>query len=106
GLLFLVMTERYVLSRSIMCVERSAPRRVVSPPGLVAPKILFSAHLHVTIPPAGLWLYIRRYRYDVLTTADDRGHAAARFGTRNPAGLSALRRAIGRVHWQVARPGH
>ena len=38
------------------------------------------------MPPDDL-CFIRRYRYDTLTTADDRGHAAAWLGTRHPAGL-------------------
>src|SRR5690242_13988478 len=88
-------------SHPIMCVERSAPRRVAPPPVLVAPHGLLSARFHVTIPPDDLWLHIRRYRHDTLTAADDRGHAIARLGTRHPASLSALRRATGTVHWQV-----
>src|SRR5262249_36313127 len=89
-----------------MRVERSAPRRVASPPLFIVPHGLLSVHSHVTMPPDDLWLYIRRYRYDTLTTADDRGHAAARLGARHPAGLSALRRATSRVHRQITRPGH
>src|SRR6266536_3671994 len=99
-------TGWFVVSRPIMCVERSAPRRVASPPVLVTSHRLLSARFCVTMPPDDLWFYIRRYRYDTLTATDDRGHAAAWLGTRHPASLSALRRAVGGVHWQVARPGH
>src|SRR4051812_27078031 len=78
------------VSRSIMCVERSASRRVASPPLFVAHHGLLSAHSRVTMSPDGLSFYIRRYRHDSLTATDDRGHAAARLGSRHPASLSAL----------------
>src|SRR5687768_8326152 len=63
----IVSTSMLSVSRSIMCVERSAPRRAASPPVLVAPHGLLLARFHVTIPPDGLQLYIRRYHYDTLT---------------------------------------
>src|SRR5215211_2675069 len=96
--------ERYAYVRSavlcsIMGVERSASRRVAPPSLFVAPHGLLSARFHVTISPDGLSFYIRRYRHDSLTPTDDRGHAAARLGSCHPAGLSALRRAAGRIHW-------
>lgn len=59
------------VSRSIMCVERSAPRSVACPPLFVAPHGLLSAHSRVTMPPDGLSFYIRRYRHDSLTATDD-----------------------------------
>src|SRR5690348_6646927 len=66
---------RVPASCSVMRVERSASRRVASSIIFVAPHGLLSADSCVTMPPDDLWFYIRRYRHDTLTTADDRGHA-------------------------------